>query len=212
MKLLVSGAAGRTALEFVRRYGSSYTLRLSDREIPEEADLQEAGQWMSGDPADVDFARDLVAEMEMAVQIAGEAGDREGLETWLPEDALAIGNLFQAARDAGLRRMVFVSSTQEHPATAEERAEAVNLRGALRAWGEALCSVYSAKGMPSVAVRTGSAGEGAEVIHQMLVAGDLNQAFSPGSGEEPEGLADMVWDESNGCLPGRVPAEGGAGD
>lgn len=73
----------------------------------------------------------------------------------------------QAALEAGVRRLVFASSIQTvygYPAIPPPGPDAaprpVNLYGASKAWGEALCSAYSHQGLSCCVVRIGA------VVHE----------------------------------------------
>lgn len=162
-RLLVTGAAGSIGRSFIRGSLQRYELRLADRGLPEDEQLRGAGDWLCGDLAHMDFARQCVEGIEVVLHLAAIPSPRASFEQLLPANIVATYNTMQAALEAGVRRVVFASTIQtvygypeELTVTPDMAAHPVNLYGASKAWGEALCSVYSRQGMSCCAVRIGA--------------------------------------------------------
>jgi len=161
-KLLITGAAGLIATEFLRRYGGGYDLRLADcRPAPEG--LPGACEWLTGDLAEPGFAARAAQGMDLVLHLAANASVGASFIRLLPANIVAAYNVFEESCRAGVKRLVFASSI--HAALScppqefirdGEPALPATLYGASKCWGEALCSVYSQKGMSCLAIRIGA--------------------------------------------------------
>ncbi len=164
-RVLMTGAAGgigRSLRESLR--GVYPVLRLSDR-LPfapareaEEVDLTEL--------ADRSAVRRMVEGVDAIVHLGGVSAEN----TWervLQSNILGIYNLFEAAREAGVKRIVF--ATSNHAVGFYPRSLTIDHRvpprpdsryGLSKAFGEALGSLYSDKhGIGVFCIRIGNFGE-----------------------------------------------------
>lgn len=159
--VLITGAAGRigTALAdyLDARGGERHELRL--------ADLAEAGErGLVLDVTDLSACREAFAGVDAVVHLAGVVSPDSPFEAVLPVNVVGTYNVFRAAADAGVRRVVFASSAQAvegYPLDVQIRTDMPvrpkNLYGVGKAFGEALASYFAfQEGLEAVAVRIGA--------------------------------------------------------
>lgn len=158
--LLVTGAAGRIGAAFVRANAGRYAFRLTDLRRPEDAS---EGDWIIGDLSDPEVARAGVAGCDSVLHLAANPHPLASVDELLPANVISTYTVLQAALEAGARRFVFASTIQTvygHPVIPPSGPDAaprpVNLYGASKAWGEALCSAYSHQGLSCCVVRIGA--------------------------------------------------------
>ncbi|WP_181805051.1 NAD-dependent epimerase/dehydratase family protein [Streptomyces shenzhenensis] len=159
--VLLTGAAGRVGTYLragLPRLG--WRLRCLDRFLPPEDDGLE---WVAGDITD---PRDLAVATEgvsAVVHLAGIAHETD-FPALLHANIDGTYQVFEAARRAGVRRVLYASSNHavgrhEAPALLDgaARARPDTLYGVSKAFGEALGSYYADKyGMSVAALRIGS--------------------------------------------------------
>lgn len=161
-RLLITGAAG--ALGTVARAGLGHiaeNIRLTDiAEMEPASDNEEVVQ---ADVTDFDAIRDVIDGCEGILHLGGQAC--EG-----PWDAVLNGNIigfynvYEAARQTGVKRIVFASSNHAigfHPREKSLDANALprpdTLYGVSKVYGEALASLYYDKfGIETAILRIGS--------------------------------------------------------
>ena len=164
-RVLITGAGGgigRALRETLR--GVYPILRLSDR--IEIAPARAGEEVDRGDLADMKAVRRMVEGVDAIVHLGGISGESD----WpaiLQSNIVGLHNLFEAAREAGARRIVF--ATSNHAVGFYPRAETIDHRapprpdsryGLSKAFGEALASLYSDKhGLECLCIRIGNFGE-----------------------------------------------------
>ena len=162
MRVLVTGAAGdigsvlREALQ-----GRYALLRLSDRAVM--APARPGEEVIAADLTELAAVAGLMDGIDAVVHLGGIAGEADW-ETILANNIGATWNVFEAARLAGVRRMVFASSNHAvgfHPRnrTIDHRAahRPDTRYGLSKAFGEDLGRLYADKhGMEVVCLRIGS--------------------------------------------------------
>jgi uronate dehydrogenase len=160
--VLLTGAAGRVGTRLRAGLRDGLTeLRLSDREpvapvAPNETDAP-------ADLRDFDAVARAVAGVEAVVHL-GAVPDEADFETIAGPNLHGVFHVFEAARRAGVRRIVFASSnhaTGFYPTsqrlTGAEPVRPDGLYGASKAYGEALGHLYADRfGLEVVCVRIGS--------------------------------------------------------
>ena len=164
-RVLITGAAGgigRALRETLR--GVYPILRLSDRVAPapardgEEVDCTELSEMTA--------VQRMVAGVDGIIHLGGISGEND----WpviLAGNIIGLYNVFEAARGAGVQRIVF--ATSNHAVGFYRRAERIDHRvvprpdsryGVSKAFGEALASLYSDKhGIGVLCTRIGNFGE-----------------------------------------------------
>lgn len=162
MRVLVTGAAGdigRVLREGLR--GRYDLLRLSDRAAM--APAQAGEETAVADLTDMAAVAALMEGIEAVVHLGGHAGEADW-PTILANNIGATFNVFEAARLAGVRRVVFASSNHVvgfHPRSRTLRSDAPHRPdtryGLSKAFGEDLGRLYADKhAMEVVCLRIGS--------------------------------------------------------
>lgn len=108
MKVLVTGGAGSIG-QIVRRYlGQDFELRLLDRAevIPADAGMET----LTADLNDINVLRQACEGMDAVIHLAAVTDSRLPWKPVLENNLIGTGNLFEAARLAGVKRIVFASS------------------------------------------------------------------------------------------------------
>lgn len=161
-RLLITGAAGRIGSDMRNRLTDlAHTLRLSD--ISDLGDAKESEEIVYCDLGDPAAVLELVKGCDGIVHLGGKAN--EG-----PWDVIrnanidGVLNLYEAARQHGVKRIVFASSyhtigyyKQTETLDASTPARPDSLYGVSKVFGEALASMYHDKfGIETALVRIGS--------------------------------------------------------
>ena len=104
MKILVTGAAGRVGSAVVKGLKDRYSLRGFDR-VP-TPELEDA---VVGDITDFDGVLIATQDMEAVIHLAGNPSSGAPWEEILPNNFIGTYNVFEAARQNGVRRIAFAS-------------------------------------------------------------------------------------------------------
>lgn len=163
--VLLTGAAGRIGAPFARFAAGRYDLRLADRRVPpESAGTTSDATWIALDVADLDACRQACAGIDTIVHLAADPSpEADFYGSLLDNNVKGAFNVFEAAAEAGCRRVVYASSaqavagypveTQVHP---DMPVRPRNLYGASKCFGEALAACFAAqRGLSCIAVRIG---------------------------------------------------------
>ena len=159
--VLITGAAGR--IGSCLRSGLpplGWRLRCLDLAEPPEPD---GLPWSTGDILDPDVLAKAMAGVEAVVHLAGIPTEAPFADL-LPSNIEGTYQVFEAAREAGVRRVIYAGSNHAvgyHESgsllSASARARPDSLYGVTKAFGEALGSYYADRhGMDVAAVRIGS--------------------------------------------------------
>jgi uronate dehydrogenase len=160
--ILITGAAGEIGRVLrAGLYDGKRRLRLLDNKPQEPACVHE--EVVTADLADIAALEKAGRDIDCIVHLAGVP--REGAwEAILPNNIIGTYNLFEAARRAGVKRVIFASSnhvvgyyraTQEVGVTEPERPD--SRYGVSKAYGEALGRMYADKyGLEVACLRIGS--------------------------------------------------------
>lgn len=163
-KVLVTGAAGRIGSVFCVYAADSYDLRLADRRT-EGLETPPLGEVIPLEIADLDACRSACQGVDTVLHLAADPGTGSDFyASYLDNNIKGVYNIFEAAREAGCRRVVFASSVQViegYPLDVQARTDGavrpLNIYGACKAFGEAIAHCYAyAHGLSSIAVRIGS--------------------------------------------------------
>lgn len=163
-KVLLTGAAGDIGRRLRKLLPPVYAdLRLSDIKVP--ADLQPQEQFMPADLADLAAVEKVVDGVDGIIHMGGFSVEGPW-ETILQANIIGCYNLFEAAREAGVRRVIFASSN--HAVGFYRRSQKIRTDvtvrpdsryGVSKAFGEALGAMYSDKhGMSVTCLRIGNVG------------------------------------------------------
>ena len=161
--VLITGAAGRYGTILRRQWGDRYALRLAD--LVPIRDLATHEQFVSVNIAEQDQMLAACQDIDVVVHLAADGSPAaEFYETLLPLNVIGAYNAFQAANEAGCRRIVFASSGQSMLGYMERESDVrwdrpvypQNVYGATKCWGEALARVYADQGLSCICVRLGN--------------------------------------------------------
>lgn len=164
--VLLTGANGGIAFDFAEQYlaeyRDAYALRLTTRK-PEFRDerFDDIVVMHLEDKASVDAAMDGV---DVVLHLAGNPEWEAPFDELLGPNIVGAYNVFESAREHGVRRMVYASSVHaimgypvDYQAHAEQPSRADTLYGVTKVFGEGLCSSYAyLHGMSCIAVRIGA--------------------------------------------------------
>jgi len=160
-KILITGAAGDVGSHLRRELAGRYALRLSD--IRPVADVAPEEEFIRGDCASLRDMGKVTRGVDAVVHLGGFSVEGDW-ETILRANIVGTYNVFEAARQNGVRRMVF--ATSNHAVGFYDRDETIDHRvypkpdsryGVSKVFGEALGSLYADKyGMEVVCVRIGN--------------------------------------------------------
>jgi nucleoside-diphosphate-sugar epimerase len=111
------------------------------------------------DVTDLGRCRAACAGIDAVVHLAGVPDPNASWEALLPANVIGTYNIAQAAADAGVRRLVLISSAQAvagyppgRQIRAEDRVRPSNLYGATKAWAEAIGSWVASSSETTVVV------------------------------------------------------------
>lgn len=161
-KLLLTGAAGGLGQALRERLKANCdVLRLSDRAGLGEAGVQE--EVVLADLADANAVSAMVQGVDAIVHLGGVSVEGP-FQPILQANILGVYNLYEAARQHDVKRVVFASSNhvtgfyrQSETITAKEPARPDGLYGVSKAFGEDLSRFYFDRyGIETACVRIGS--------------------------------------------------------
>lgn len=167
MRVLLTGAAGRIGSAFYAATHDQFSFRLADvAERVREMPLAPDHDAVILDITDLEACRRACVGIDAIVHLAADPKPDAPEESTTLHNFVGTGNVFQAAMEAGVQRMVFASSIWAvaaliEPGSAIEpdgEPRTVNLYGASKVFGEGLCRWFghSAPGRCGVAVRIGA--------------------------------------------------------
>lgn len=222
--VLMTGAAGGVGRFLRAGLAGRYDLRLSDRVVID--DLAEGESFVAADLADMGAVRRAVEGVDAIIHLGGFSVEGDW-ETILHANFIGTHNLYEAAREAGVRRVVFASSN--HAVGFYERAETIDhdvyprpdsRYGLSKVFGEGLASLYADKyGVTSMCIRIGNVDERPRDVRRLAIwisPRDIAQLVAIGV-EHPEirfeivyGMSDNArawWDNSNAHRLGYKPED-----
>lgn len=148
-KVLITGAAGSVGGQLRSHWGDRYQLRLADRR-PVEG-LADHEEFVEVDITAYEQMLEICRGMEVVVHLAADPSPAaEFYGTLLELNIVGAYNGFEAAREAGCKRVVFASSINAvlgYEGTTDVGSDVpvypVNVYGATKCWGEAVARVYA---------------------------------------------------------------------
>ena len=146
-KLLLTGAAGRIGSFFLKTYKDDYDFVLTDKR---EAQETYGYPFHLAELSDFAAVCALCAGVDTVIHLGADPSMEATWESLLPSNVIATYNVFEAARLAGCRRVIFASSVNAvwgYPADVQVHTDMpifpANLYGATKCWGEALGRYYA---------------------------------------------------------------------
>ncbi len=146
-KLLITGAAGRIGSFLTNQWKERYDLVLTDAHRPEET---LGFPFIQADLSDFAAIRRLTEGIDTVIHLGADPRMEAPWETLLPSNVIGAYNVFEAAHQAGCRRLIFASSINavfgypiDQQINTQMPVNPINLYGATKCWGEALARYYS---------------------------------------------------------------------
>lgn len=159
--ILMTGAAGGIRTHLRAQFKGQYALRLSDRDLI--GDLGDGESFVQADLTDFDAMRAAAEGVDGILHFGGCAGESDW-QTILDANIVGMRNVYEAALQAGVKRVVWASSN--HAVGFYRRDQTVdhtvypkpNSRyGVSKVFGEAMGSLYAEKyGLEVVNLRIGN--------------------------------------------------------
>jgi NAD+ dependent glucose-6-phosphate dehydrogenase len=165
MRVMVTGAAGRIATLLVPRIRDRFELVLVDR-VPAGQDQPPAAPvYKQVDICDTEALAAAMAGVEAVIHLAGQAAVRASWDELRGPNVDGVVSLFEAARTAGVSRVIFASSNHATGMYDQEQAWPLfpgqpvrpdSLYGATKAFGEAVGRYYADQfGLSVICLRIG---------------------------------------------------------
>ena len=170
--VLVTGGSGQLGRMFARHMGDRYTLRLTYNSHPFEAPGHEVVRMDVTDYADVLRAMQGV---KAVVHFAADSAGRGPWQSMLPNNIVGTYNVYEAARQVGVPRLVYASSNHAAgfavkggiPVGPGAPVRPDSLYGVTKCFGEALGRFYhDAHGMQVICLRIGTCHGGDDLADQ----------------------------------------------
>src|SRR2546430_3399661 len=144
----ISGGAGFLGLHLARRLlADGRQVRTLDVVPLDDAELELSVEELRGDVRDADRVGELVAGADVVVHAAAALPIQASRDSIRSVNVAGTENVLRAARDAGVRRVVFISSTavygvpDKHPIEESDPLVGVGWYGESKIDAEALCRV-----------------------------------------------------------------------
>ncbi len=156
----ISGGAGFLGLHLSRRLlAEGEAVRSLDLVPLDDAGLEGSVEELRGDIRDEALARRLVEGAEILVHAAAALPIQAKRESIWSANVRGTGTLLRAARDAGVRRVVFISSTavygipKVHPILEDAPLVGVGHYGGSKIAAERICGDFVRQGLDVVTIR-----------------------------------------------------------
>jgi nucleoside-diphosphate-sugar epimerase len=144
----ISGGAGFLGLHLARRLlADGHDVRTLDVAPLDDADLERSVHELRGDVRDPERVRELVAGADVVVHGAAALPIQASRESIRSVNVTGTEHVLEAGREAGVRRVVFISSTavygvpEKHPIEEDDPLVGVGWYGGSKIDAEALCRV-----------------------------------------------------------------------
>ncbi|CAF0776990.1 unnamed protein product [Adineta steineri] len=166
--VLVTGAAGKIGKYFAEHANKQkYKLRLMVHSIHESEKvdpLKPFGEIIEGELDKMETLDKACKDIHTIVHLAGDPDPSGTWDSLKKSNIDGLYNIFLAAKNAGVKRMVYASSIhaisgypKDVQAKTNEPPNPGDLYGVTKCFGEALCRYMGEKeGVPSIAVRIGA--------------------------------------------------------
>lgn len=158
LRVLLTGAAGRIGPTFVEAFREPYRLRTYDR-----SPVTDSPDHRIGDLQDLEALRSAMEGMEVVVHLAATSNEAPFVENLVPNNVVGLYHTFQAAQEAGVRRIVFASTCQavlayprDQTVKTTDPVRPSTLYGATKAFGEVMGRWYHDQhGLEFIGIRIG---------------------------------------------------------
>lgn len=165
MRVMVTGSAGRIAALLVPRIRHRFELVLADRVPAGQSQLPGNPAYEQLDICDTKALTAAMAGVDAVIHLAGQSAVSASWDDLYRPNVDGVVSLFEAARVAGVSRVIFASSNhatgmydqeQAWPLLPEQPVRPDSLYGATKAFGEAVGRYYADKfGLSVICLRIG---------------------------------------------------------
>ena len=160
-RILITGPGGRVGKEIVPLLREHYALRLLDAAPLEHIQLAGDDEFVQADIRDLAAIREACRGMAAMVHLAAISDEDDFHTKLLPMNLEGVYNAFEAARQAGLKKVIFTSTGQTvlgYPkgerVTPEMPARPSTVYACTKLFGEALARQFSEQhGMSMIVIR-----------------------------------------------------------
>ena len=162
MRVLITGAGGRIGTTLALHLRDRYALRLHYHHAPPNPPVDDV---VTGDVSDFAAMQRAVAGVDAVVHLAADPRTTAPWDSVLPNNIIGTYNVFEAARQAGVRKIVFASTNhvmgmydRDHqwPVYSHLPVRPDSLYGVSKAFGEALGRYYADRyGISVICLRIG---------------------------------------------------------
>lgn len=185
--ILITGASGRIGTNVAEYLKGKYQLTLAD--IQDESSKSSGSDGIKNvslDITDLEACREALRGMDAIIHLAGDPSPEADFESVMRINIEGTYNVFRAAQEAGVDRVIFASSVhtvmgypedvQPHP---EMPVRPKNLYGASKVSGEAFASYFAyQENLPIIALRIGGY-DAVALTDGNLSASDMSIYLSP---------------------------------
>ncbi|NYF96875.1 NAD-dependent epimerase/dehydratase family protein [Janibacter cremeus] len=180
-RILITGSTGGVGSILTQRLKDEYDVTGHDRTTRPDADPVVLG----ADLADYDAVRSLMDGIDTVVHLAGAASPESPWEAVLDANIIGTRNVLEAARDAGVQRVVYASSNhtmgmydryEQWPVYPDTPPRPDSFYGVSKVFGETLGRYYHDEyGLSVIALRIGWVAQdptitGVDVLHAMWLS------------------------------------------
>lgn len=159
-RILITGAAGGIGSDLIKRLAGRYNFVLLDTKKPQS--LYDY-PYLEADITNLESVRSACRDIDTVIHLAAEPSIDAAWESLLPHNIIGTYNLFQAAHEAGCRRMIFASSAfavlgypQDVKIMPDMPVRPPNLYGVSKVFGESVGRFYAdQKGLSCICLRIG---------------------------------------------------------
>lgn len=160
-RILVTGPGGRVGKEIVPLLREHYALRLLDAAPLKSIVIQGDDEFVLADIRDFDAIRRACDGVKAMIHLAAISDEDDFHTRLLPMNLEGVYNAFEAARQSGLKKVVFTSTGQTvlcypkgEPVTTEMPARPSTVYACTKLFGEALARQFSDRhGMSMIVIR-----------------------------------------------------------
>lgn len=164
LKVLVTGAAGNIGRYFALHSEGRYDLRLLCHDKEDTAQLKDKGEIVIADVTKLDDCKKACEGMDVVLHLAANPSPEGTWDSILPLNIGGTYNIFAAAKDKGVRRVIYASSIHAisgyprgHQVHTTEPVNPGDLYGVSKCFGEALGRYMAEReGVQCIAVRIGA--------------------------------------------------------
>lgn len=143
-KVLLTGCTGRVGRAILPALTEQFDLRCFDKQPADDIP-----NLIVGDLTDPDILREAMTGIDTVIHFAAQSTEADFISALVPNNIIGLYNTFEAAKETGVRRIIFASTIQAmgrhphgHTITENDLPRPVTLYGATKAFGETVGRWY----------------------------------------------------------------------